>query len=303
MEDIEEIYYGSRGDDFKALINKLLIKGKLKKKYIDLLTNEKNIQIYDDLFTSDKVRKGIHNYQFYETIGDAVAGNFLVDYSFDRFPFLQNEEGVQVVARIVIAYGAKKTFAPIAEKLGFWPFISSSQEDRNRNKVDLLEDVFEAFIGGTSFILNEQFRRGVGFGICYDILESIFNELPMSLRYEDLFDPKTRLKEIFDANKELGQLTYKEKVENNDKGYRITTSTAYQIPPKSNQLVAIGTGTAATKDNAQPRAAEQGIKYLNSRGFVKPLSPLFVEISTMDKYKSNQNSYKLLNPDFRDFDL
>ena len=296
MEDItaKDIYYGSRGEDFKRLISSLLIKGKLKKKYLDILMNEKNMQIYDDLFTSDEVRKGIHNYQFYETIGDGVAGNFLIDYAFDRFPFLKNEEGVQVVARIVIVYGAKRTFAPLAEKLGFWPFISSTVDDRNRNKVNLLEDVFEAFIGGTSYILNNEFRRGVGFGICYDILENIFNEIPMSLNYVDLFDPKTRLKEIFDANKELGQLTYKEKVEINQQGYRITTSTAYQIPPRSNgQLIPLGTGTAAIKDVAQPRAAEQAIKYLNSKGYKKPLTPLFVEIETMDKATSNQLSYKL----------
>ena len=91
------------------------------------------------------------------------------------------------------------------KNLNFWPFISAAiegternQKYRNRNKKDLLEDVLEAFIGCTEYLLDEAFRPGVGYGIVYDILESIFNELPMSLEYEDLYDAKTRLKETTD---------------------------------------------------------------------------------------------------------
>ena len=120
MENIilePEIYYGSRGADFKSLINNLLIKGKIKQKYIDILLNETNMKLYGNMFTSDLVDP-VNNYQYYETIGDAVAGNFIVNYSFRRFPFIKSAEGVQIAAAIVIEYGAKKTFNKISEDLG-----------------------------------------------------------------------------------------------------------------------------------------------------------------------------------------
>ena len=284
-----EIYYGSRGSDFKSLINNLLIKGRIKQKYIDILLNEKNMKIYGDLFTSD-LADPINNYQYYETIGDAVAGNFIVNYAFTRFPFLKSAQGVQVVAAIVIEYGAKKTFHRFAESLGFWPYITSTQEDRNRNKKDLLEDVFEAFIGGTATILDEQIKNGVGYAICYDILKSIFDNFEMNLTYEVLFPPKTRLKELFDAFKELGQVKYEETFVKNDAGHRITTSIVYKVDQKTGRKEELGRGTAAIKDEAQPRAAEQGYLYLSRLGYKRPRAPIYEYIDEL--YKEDKNVFK-----------
>lgn len=290
METIPtEIYYGSRGSDFKSLINSLLIKGQIKQKYIDLLLNEKNMKIYGDLFTSNLVDP-IDNYQYYETIGDGVAKNFIVNYSFRRYPFLKNAEGVQIVSGIVIEYGSKKTFHRFAESLGFWPFITSTQEDKNRNKKDLLEDVFEAFLGGTSSILDEQIRNGVGYAICYDILKNIFDNIEIDLRYEVLFPPKTRLKELFDAFKDLGQAKYEESFVKNDLGHRITTSIVYKVDQKTGKKEELGRGTAAIKDDAQPKAAEQGYLYLSKLGYQKQKSPIYKYIDEL--YKENNNVFK-----------
>jgi len=290
MDTVEtEIYYGSRGSDFKSLINSLLIKGRIKQKYIDVLLNEKNMKIYGDLFTSD-LADPANNYQYYETIGDAVAGNFIVNYSFRRFPFLKSAEGVQIAAAIVIEYGAKKTFHKFAESLGFWPYISSTQEDRNRNKKDLLEDVFEAFIGGTSCILDDQIKNGVGYAICYDILKNIFDNFEMDLRYEVLFPPKTRLKELFDAFKDLGQVKYEETFVKNEAGHRITTSIVYKVDQKTGRKDELGRGVAAIKDEAQPRAAEQGYKYLSSLGYKKEKAPIYSYIDEL--YKEDKNVFK-----------
>jgi dsRNA-specific ribonuclease len=206
-EQSNEIYLGSRGSDFKEMITSFLNRGNLKAKYINLLTSDENMTLYSQAFTSDTVNPD-NNYEVFEQLGDVSANKFIVWYSYKRYPQLFCPSGVPVVAHLRINYGAKKTFFKIGETLGFWNFISASVDERMRKKKDLLEDVFEAIIGVTEYILDNRFRPGVGYGIIYDIMTNIFNELEMSLEYEDLKSSKTRLKEIFDKNTNIGELEY-----------------------------------------------------------------------------------------------
>jgi len=271
MDAVEtEIYYGSRGSDFKSLINSLLIKGNLKEKYVKLLLSDENMKIYAATFTSSNVDP-VNNYEYYEQLGDAVAYQFLVWYSHRRFPQLMSKEGVEVVARIKIKYGAKQSFFNIAESLGFWNFISETDSERLRNKKHLLEDVFEAFLGATASIIDNQIKMGIGYAITYDILKNIFDDIPISLKYEDLYDAKTRLKELFDAFKNLGTLKYVEVQDRmNDK---ITISTVYRID--KGRMIEIGKGSASLKKDAQEKAAEMAVPLLNRQGYIKVKPPLF----------------------------
>ena len=213
-----ELYRGSRGEDFKKLITDLLKKGKLKDKYIEILTNENSMKEYGFAFTAESRMDPEENYERYEQIGDAGAGHFMASYFFRRFPQLECSAGNKVVARLRINYGAKKSFSKFAESLGFWDFITCpidgnipKRKYRNSHMKDLLEDVFEAFLGCTEHLLDKEFRQGVGYAIIYDILSNIFDKMYVSLEYEDLMDAKTRLKETFDLNwigAELGKLVY-----------------------------------------------------------------------------------------------
>lgn len=291
------VYLGSRGADFKNLITGLLNRGRLKPKYIDKLTDQNAMKSYSKAFTASSADAN-NNYEQFEQLGDVTANKFIVWYAYRRFPQLDCPEGVKVVARLRINYGAKESFAPLAEKLGFWEYISAQEEGvergikyRNRHKKDLLEDTFEAFIGCTEYLLDNAYRPGVGYGIVYDILSDIFNELPMSLRFEDLFDAKTRLKETFDAYPQLGEWVYIDSREiMGDEGYTIANSTVYQVPTGVNKRpirkmtglgkrdfeeypqngwIKIGTGTSTKKGEAQQKAAMQGIQTLKERGFFR----------------------------------
>ena len=292
----QSIYLGSRGSDFKDLITKLLQKGKLKPKYIDKLTNYEGMKTYGQAFTARSANPD-DNYERFEQIGDMTANKFIVWYSYRRFPQLDCTKGVKVVARLRINYGAKDFFAPLGEKLGFWPFISAAEDGsernqyyRSRNKKDLLEDCIESFIGCTEYLLDKAFRPGVGYGIVYCILENIFNEIHMSLNYEDLYDPKTRLKETFDLFKQLGSWYFLPSRENVEGGYTMAKSLLYQVPsetqknpikksfgpgPKDYDLypqngwILLGTGLSSKKVDAQQKAAEQGIFNLRKKGFYK----------------------------------
>jgi dsRNA-specific ribonuclease len=280
------IYLGSRGSDFKALINSVLKKGNLKKKYRKMLTDEYSMEVYASAFTSELVDPD-NNYQVLEQIGDLTGNKFIVNYMYEKFPQLNCAEGVKVVARLRINYGAKQSFSEIARKLGFWQYISATNDLRERKMKPLLEDVFEAFLGATERILDRKKRVGVGYAIVYDILATIFDEMDISLRYEDLYDNKTRLKELFDLHEDkLGPLVYKEQ-----KREMITISSVFRVdggryqerPDGSlnkkrivdGRYIKIGEGSAALKADAQQNAAAVGLATLNKQGWSKPVPPIY----------------------------
>lgn len=292
------IYNGIRGQAFKSMISNILSRGRLKPKYIDVLTSDESLKQYDQAFTSSYLDKK-NNYERFEQIGDVTANKFLIWYIYRRFPQLDCTKGVKVAARIKINYGSREMFAPVADKLGFWPYISALTEGternvyyRNTNKKDLLEDVFESFIGCTEYLLDKNFRIGVGYAIVYDILKSIYDEIDISLRYEDLYDAKTRIKETFDMYKDLGSWQFievREKEENEEFG--TTKSYVYQVPlgnPNTRPIkvktgtrpndvvyqpqpgwVLLGTGSASRKNDAQQHAASQALINLKRKGWYK----------------------------------
>lgn len=284
------IYLGSRGDDFKELIASLLRKGGLKSRYIKMLTDDEAMKIYGCAFTSELVDPD-NNYQVLEQVGDLAGNKFIVNYMYNRFPQLDCADGVKVVARLRINYGAKESFAGIARKLGFWDFISATNELRQRKMKSLLEDVFEAFLGATERILDKRKRTGVGYAIVHDILTSIFNEMDISLRYEDLYDAKTRLKELFDLHEvSIGPLVYKDQ-----KRDMITVSSAFRVhggkyEEKTDEYgnvivnkkkiiggkyIKIGEGSAALKSDAQQNAASSALDNLKKQGWFKTIPHIY----------------------------
>jgi dsRNA-specific ribonuclease len=288
---IKGIYLGDRGESFKTLITGVLKLGGIRDKYINLLTNEANMDIYASAFTSELVDEN-NNYQVLEQLGDLTGNKFIVWYIYERFPQLKCADGVKVAARLRINYGAKNSFCDIADKLGFWPFISATNDLRHRKRKPLLEDVFEAFIGATELILDEQVRHGVGYACVYKVLTAIFDGMNISLAYEDLYDAKTRLKELFDMHgTKLGPLVYEEKKEDTltqSIAYRLSGAN-YEVRPDGsvnmNKItgrytkVPIGSGKASLKSDAQQLAANCALKTLEKEGYVKKPPHIYAKFS------------------------
>jgi dsRNA-specific ribonuclease len=272
MQSSEEtiIYYGSRQADFKNMIISLLNKGKLKKKYHSLLTSDESMKIFSTVFTSTTADEN-DNYEVYEQLGDITVNKFIICYMYKRFPKLHCTKGVKVVARLRINYGSKQSFAQIAESLGFWSFITASEDERNRNKKPLLEDTLEAFFGAIEYIIDNKTLHGVGYAVVYDILSVIFDAIDISLKYENLYDSKTRLKELFDFyGEKIGSIKYID-TKNEEK---ITKSTVYQILGNNNQII-MGEGYASLKADAQQKAANYALNYLKKKGFEKPVPEIY----------------------------
>lgn len=267
-----QIFYGSRGDDFKSCIRSVLERAQLKERYIQLLLSDEGMQVYNTAFTSGSANTE-DNYEVFEQLGDLSANKFINWYMYRRFEQLNCPQGVKVVARLRINYGSKQSFWKIAQGLGFWNFITATEEERGKSMKTLLEDTMESFIGATEYFLDYKIRMGVGYAIVYDILASIFDEMHISLEYTDLYDAKTRLKELFDFNKNLGILKYEEVRDD-----MITTSTVYRVDSNKRKYI-IGQGSAALKADAQQAAATVGLRTMNSQGYVKPIPEIYSQFS------------------------
>lgn len=271
------IYYGARDHTFKDLISNVLQKANLKSHYIQLLLSEENLKIFDQVFTSSTANPET-NYEIYEILGDVTFNKCLVWYFNRRFPQLFTSEGVKIIARLRINFSSKQSFCKIAEKLGFWEFISATEEERNHCKKPLLEDTLEAFFGAVEYIIDKNIRYSVGFSIVYEIITKIFDEMEISLKYEDLYDAKTRLKELFDffGKDIMGTLKYEE---NKDDVSKIVTCVIYQLRPNG-MKIKLGEGQALLKIDSHQKAASQSIKYLNRLGYVKEVPEIYKRLSS-----------------------
>lgn len=253
----------------------------ISSKYVSILTDERSMKIYEQSFVSATANP-VKNYEVYEQMGDVSANKFLVYYFYNRFPSLMCPMGVKVVARLKINYGSKKTFSRIAQREGFWPHIKASEEWKDRRKDDLLEDVFEAFVGATEFIIDSRVERGLGAVVVEKYLKRVFDSEPISLKYTDLYDSKTRLKELFDKHgHELGKIKYAEVKEFTSSGNSITTSRV--ILQGRGRPETIGVGTGRIKSEAQRAAAEEAISLLKRRGFSKEEPPEYALFARSDK--------------------
>ena len=196
--------------EFRDKIRQVLEISGMKKKYIDKITDREGMDLYRQAFTHESVDSA-NNYQWLEILGDVTLNKCIVWYINSRFPQLHNKEGVKVIARLKINLVSKKHFSEIARRLGFLPFIRCDPTNNNGKplqEADLLEDTLEAFFGATEMLIDQEVSTGAGYGICYHLIKNVLDPEHISLKYEDLFDAVTRLKELSDAEKKLGQIHY-----------------------------------------------------------------------------------------------
>lgn len=198
-EDKDKILiYGTRGQTFKNFIMDLLQKTSLSYDTCKfLLSDEKIYDMFTAVFTHSSFDVK-HCYEYYELIGDVLANNIIVYYLKERFPFLKNNEGVKILSRLKINLVSKKYFSKWAMSLGFEQFISYDHETKMKHNQSVLEDCFEAFLGATQTCIDQNIRGFSGYYLCYCFLKSILDKEDISLSYDDLYDPITRLKETYD---------------------------------------------------------------------------------------------------------
>jgi dsRNA-specific ribonuclease len=268
----------------KDLLIKIFKRGNLRQEYIDELLLHKN-EYQSIVFTSSEF-DAEQNYQLFEFLGDSVINTFIPFYFYRRYPQLHCSTGVKVLNRLKANHVSKKSLSSIAERLGFWPHIRCLQSEES-NRAALLEDVFEAFFGFTVHLLDEKYMNGVGHGIVYDILKDIFDEIDVSLEYDDLYDAKTRLKELFDKNKALGKFEQRNDDERNITTINYTIVTREGV--RKDIILGRSEGEASKSERVQ-KAAKNALKYLKDIGIVnKGDIQLFCESIRKKETQKNTN--------------
>jgi dsRNA-specific ribonuclease len=177
------------------------------------------------------------------------------------------------LTRLKIKFIQKKSFASLSEKLGFWPFISTSfNRNVTEDMTNTLEDVFESFFGATEFIIDKKYKIGMGYKICYKIISKLLDKINISINYEELVDPKTRIKELFDHNKHkgIGTIEYIRTDQELCKYNKLCRSSVKHIPEKGKPVI-IGSGEAYKYEEAEQIAATNALETLKLQGFIKTI--------------------------------
>ncbi len=231
-----------------------------------------DMPIFRQAFTVD-------DYEIFEQMGDAVISQFIINYSYRRFPFLRSKDGVKIVARIRIKYTSRAFLSDLAETLGFWPQIAGVEVAANvTRRLSLLEDVFEAFIGAINYIIDHKVGPGAGYIASSAILTAIYESRDIDITYESLFDAKTRLKELCDFFKQRLTVTWA-----SDKNLdTIKVRLICSIDGNKQTIHAC----ARTKVDAEQQAAQQVINILDQIGIKKARPEIFTQIQAA--YASSQ---------------
>lgn len=228
--------------DFKTFMESLLAsRCRLNKTTIEMLTNDENISQFKRAFTSKGYNPEI-NYEYYEILGDSTANKIISWYLVSRFENNFHEvEGkmsnISILTRLILNTISKTSFEKISKSLNFDKYILATNNEKNNKTFDnkyinIYEDVFEAFVGCLEYLINKNLKEGLGYGICYNFIKSVFDEYKDSdfsnFTYEDLYDPKSRLGMEIDKFSTLVKL--KEKKEDYKVSYELidtTTNTIY----------------------------------------------------------------------------
>lgn len=219
--------------DLKIKIRSILSEAGIAPDYIERVLNGKtsltgstadkipNMQLFVRAFAHSSLDED--NYELFEFDGDTICNSFIVTYIRDKFPQINR---VGYLARLKSNLISSKVYAGISERAGFADFVryaESYKDDhgtvrpspvfeefqRKSGKIyrSILEDVFEAFIGITKRIMRstplvdgqEGVYEGTALQGVHCILRSLLDKTEISIRYEDVYDPVSRLKQIYDA--------------------------------------------------------------------------------------------------------
>lgn len=267
-----EFHIGIRDDKFRIFIGHLLKFGHVNQDTLNkLMLQPRCIKLFEQAFTHASIPGD--DYEYLEFLGDATVNKAIPWYLTRRYPRLCQSDGVKILARLKINLVSSKVFAHFGRLLKFERFISSSVAARQQGMDKILEDVFEAFFGATELALDHLCGMNTGYNTCYHLIANLLRDYPISLRYTDLFDAKTRLKELLDAHRnELGALEYRTERAPNNQWY----CQIYRLHSTSRMLLV--EASADTRSDAEQAAATQGIQRLKVDGYSKAVPQFYGDI-------------------------
>jgi len=251
-------------------------KALLKPKYISLLTTKEECMAYfHQAFTHNSVHNE-QNYEWLEIMGDATVNKCIVYYISQRFPFLHTPLGVKIIARLKIKLVSRKCLAELAEKIGIPSFIYYSEPCHKNQLRSLYEDVFEAMLGAIEILIDRYVEFGAGYSVCFRFMKSMLDEMDISIKYEDLFDSVTRLKETFDFFKSTLWGSIKYEVHKHEEGVKVCV---FQICPSTHRKVLWREMIGIHPEEMKQDLAESILQELQQKhGLSRPIPSFYQEM-------------------------
>lgn len=194
----------TKRSDFENFIRTLLVRGKLKEKHIATLTSKENLKEFQICFTH-KSADPVRNYETYEWYGDVIINEFVCYYLRERYPDITNVgwlskiKGKMASGKILGTLAMKEfeKFAIYGEEIAH--FRNHPELDEENKYVKMFEDFVEALCGCIVITMEKEgFRHGTAVEICHNFLRTFYADLPISSKYEDVFDAVSRLKELYE---------------------------------------------------------------------------------------------------------
>jgi dsRNA-specific ribonuclease len=280
--------------DFKNFLTSLLKRGKIRDSVIETLLTPENLEEFKIAFTHPSAGAP-RDYQLYEFLGDVVVNEFVPFYLRWRFPKIVS---VKWITRLKHTLISKKFLAKLAREQGIdshaiygdAPFSDSEGRsligmrkeielnpdlDSNMHYLNMMEDIMEAFFGCLVTITENSGKlHGVAIEISRNILRSFFDPIDIPHRYEDVFDPVSRLKELYESRvrgyKWPNDQAYKfEKIEYPDGTFKFK-AVVYGWPagdktvkPENKVELATAMSISTNKDDAKQKAAQKALQVLD----------------------------------------
>ena len=262
-----------------AFILNVFNKVNIKDKYKQIFVTDYALSMFQTAFIAKSVLPQ-QNYEVLEFLGDSASNHAVVAYFYNVYPQLRclSGSGVATLSRLKIKHTSSESFAKFATHLGFLQYIKATKEelDNPEKTQHLLEDVFEAFIGAMYDILMKHFGlHGVCNQIIYEFISYIFNQQQISFDLDELYDAKTRLKELFDNKSDMnafyktfGKPIYERRTGDGAAfGYDTKSVVMYTFLYFENNPNIHFIGLGASQANRDKSAAQQAIDWFKSQGY------------------------------------
>jgi dsRNA-specific ribonuclease len=259
---------------------------------LDKLVSDEAMKVWQSAFTHESFNPNAEeNYEILEKIGDSILKTTFLEFILQKFPYLNQAE----LSHAVTVYLAKPFQANLSSQLGMGKFVRTNY----RISMHTNEDVIESFSGALGQLGNTLFKFGAGYGLVYNFVVFLYDNIELDLESATKENPKTQVKNIYEK---LGIINPKEKEKVPEEAIQLESGyTTFRIfiPVNGLQILrslgipfnssVVAEATAYTKNAASIQAYQEAIKNLTQAG----LTTQFMETYTRKR--------DYMNPDLSPF--
>lgn len=148
------------------------------------------------------------NYEVLETLGDTSFNKIVAFYMMRRFPELRTDPQANYkLTEAMKIYKSKTIAEKFSDTLGL-PSLARYREcqirvNANETKIFKMDskfktDLFEAFLAGIEDLIDGKIHVHAGYAVVYNILQSLLDDIPMTINLDKIKSAKVLLKECID---------------------------------------------------------------------------------------------------------